>query len=82
MTSWQPDRGLENPGLNANGSWQRKNNSPYGEAAMLNQLPPGQVIEDQHFALINDMKYKEFDGDQGDYAGGSPWPRYDVGMDE
>jgi hypothetical protein len=58
MQSWRKDENLDDPGLDASGGWLYKQGTPYGEAAMFNQLPPGQDINDQNYAAIYEMPLK------------------------
>lgn len=58
MQSWQQNVNLDDPGFDASGSCFYKHGTPYGEAAMFNQLPPGPDISDQKYALINEMPFK------------------------
>jgi hypothetical protein len=58
MDSWQKSVNLDDPGFDASGGCYIKKGTPFGEAAMFNQLPPGMDISDQAFADIRDMKLK------------------------
>jgi len=55
MDSWQQSVNLDDPGFDASGGWLYKQGTPYGEAAMFNQLPPGHDISDQKYAAIYEM---------------------------
>ena len=68
---------LDCSGLDASGDWLKKNGTPYGEAALFNQLPPGMDISDQQFALINNMTMRSYGGGVT-YPGDTPWPVRDV----
>ena len=58
---------LDRPGFQTNG-YINKKGTCYGEAAKFNYLPPGQDIDEQENADINDMKqlnlvdFRGFDG--------------------
>jgi hypothetical protein len=77
MESWQPSVNLDNPGFDASGGQIRKNDMPYGEAAMFNQLPPGHDIDNQSFAVINNMPLRLYSGGVT-FPGDTPWPVRDV----
>jgi hypothetical protein len=77
MHSWMPNENLDDPGLDANGGCFHKWGTPYGEAAMFNQLPPGPDINDQAYALIHEMPLELYHGGVT-YASDTPWPVRDV----
>jgi len=77
MHSWRPNENLDDPGLDASGGCFYKFGTPYGEAAMFNQLPPGPDINDQAYALINEMPLVLYTGGVT-YKSDTPWPVRDV----
>jgi hypothetical protein len=77
MHSWMPNENLDDPGLDANGGCFYKFGTPYGEAAMFNQLPPGPDINDQAYALINNMELVTYEGGVT-YRTDSPWAVKDI----
>jgi hypothetical protein len=77
MHSWMPNENLDDPGLDANGSCFYKFGTPYGEAAMFNQLPPGPDINDQAYALINTMPLVLYKGGVT-YESDTPWAVRDI----
>ena len=77
MHSWQPNVNLDDPGLDASGGCFYKFGTPYGEAAMFNQLPPGPDINDQAYALINEMELVTYEGGVT-YKSDTPWPVRDI----
>lgn len=77
MHSWQPGVNLDDPGFDADGGCFYKNGTPYGEAAMFNQLPPGPDINDQAYAVINEMPLKTYMGGV-QYDGDSAFPVRDI----
>ena len=77
MHSWRPGENLDDPGLDASGGCFYKFGTPYGEAAMFNQLPPGPDINDQAYALINEMTLELYTGGVT-YKSDTPWPVKDI----
>jgi hypothetical protein len=77
MHSWMPNENLDDPGLDANGGCFYKFGTPYGEAAMFNQLPPGPDINDQAYALINNMELVTYEGGVT-YRTDTPWAVKDI----
>lgn len=77
MHSHMPGQSLDDPGLDASGGCFYKFGVPYGEAAMFNQLPPGPDINDQAYALINEMPLVTYEGGVT-YKSDTPWPVRDV----
>ena len=68
---------LDTPGFEAGGQWIVKKGTPYGEAAMFNQLGPGMDIDNQLFCDIRPMALKHCTNGFG-YPGDSPWPMRDI----
>jgi len=77
MHSWRQGENLDDPGLDASGGCFYKFGTPYGEAAMFNQLPPGPDINDQAYALINTMPLVVYTGGVT-YSSDTPWPVRDI----
>ena len=53
---------LDKPGFIADGSWIYKKGTPFGEASMFNQLPPGMNINDQAYVDIRNMPMRYYTG--------------------
>jgi len=77
MESIQKGVNLDDPGFDASGDCFVKKGTPYGEAAMFNQLPPGPDINDQAYADINDMPLRTYQGGVT-FPGDTPWPVRDI----
>ena len=68
---------LDRPGFDADNRQIYKGGIPFGEAAMFNQLPPGHDIDDQAFALINQMPLRLYTGGVT-FPGDTPFAVRDV----
>ena len=77
MHSWEPNVNLDDPGLDASGGCFRKWGTPFGEAAMFNQLPPGPDINDQAYLHFNTMPLQLYMGGVT-YDSDTPWPVRDI----
>jgi hypothetical protein len=77
MHSLMKEEALDVPGLDAMGGPFYKFGTPYGEAALFNQLPPGPDINDQAYALINTMPLVLYEGGVT-YSSDTPWPVRDI----
>jgi hypothetical protein len=76
MESWEKDVPLDDAGFDASGNAGYKFGTPYGEAAMFNQLPPGPDITDQNYILVNEMPLKQVT--MMGYPGDGAFPIRDV----
>jgi hypothetical protein len=72
----EQSQALDNPGFDASGGWITKKGTPYGEAAMFNQLPPGMDISAQQYSDIRDMPLKKVTSIS--YPGDGAFPSTDV----
>lgn len=77
MHSLKKEENLDCPGFDAMGGPFYKFGTPYGEKAMFNQLPPGPDINDQAYALINEMPFVTYQGGVT-YSSDTPWPVRDI----